>query len=283
MRRLVGVVVTVVAAALALPLGGASAAGASITQVGWWSQRPGASELPKGGFELALAPTGALSQAAMRIEVDAVQLNSALVVLLESSAAGAEAASVLACPTTADWTAANPGAWNERPTPNCNKSVPLSRSFDGDWSGDIRELLSLGTVSIVLVPASHPDTQGAPIPYQIVFENARLLASAPAAPSTPAPRDGGAPVITQAPPRRVTAPEAPQSGTAGGPPAVVAEPEPTEAPADDDFPQALDDTEQVGSNRPWWRLVILLPLASLVGVAAVYTRRMLRERGLAGT
>ena len=132
--RIAGAVAILLASAYAPR---ASAAGAAITQVGWWTQRPAAGELPPGGFEVSLSPAGPISEAALRIRVDAVQLTTALLELTESQAAGGEVASVVACPTSDGWTPANPGAWGDAPEPNCTTSEPLSRRLDGKWIGDI--------------------------------------------------------------------------------------------------------------------------------------------------
>jgi hypothetical protein len=278
-RRLAGLT-GALALVLSLPIfPPASAAGAAITQVGWWSQRPGASEQPQGGFELALAPNGPISQAALRITVDAVQLNSALLELTESQAAGAEVASVVACPTTDAWQAANPGAWSDAPEPDCTRREALSRRQNGEWVGDIGELLGFGVVSVVLVPMSHADTQGAPIPYQLVFSGAKLSASAPATPAPPpttSGTSGGTPTAPE-PPRVIAAPDSPQGGAAGGPPPVAVERDDNE---EDETSFAVGDIDDDGGTpRPWWRLAILAPLAALVGAGAVFARRTARERG----
>jgi hypothetical protein len=58
-----------------------------------------------------------------------------------------------------------------------------------------------------------------------------------------------------------------------------AEPLPSEAPASV-FSDAEEDAPE---GRPWWRLVILIPAAALVGAGTVAVRRIARERGMAGT
>ena len=265
--------VVAVVFAVALP-GVASAEGAAVTQLGWWSQRPGASAQPAGGFELALSPSGPISQAAVRIQVDSVQLSSAYLELTESSGVGSEVAGVMACPTTDPWEPANPGSWGVAPEPNCTRSENLSRAGDGLWSADISQLLSVGTISIVLVPSSHADTQGAPIPYQLLFSGARLIASAPGEPA-PEPTSAPPPSAPPAAPDTDTTPTQPSDDI---PAAPVASATPLPAPtavAQPTFAPARDEAEP---GRAWWRLVILTPLAALVGTGSVFARRFMRER-----
>lgn len=285
MRRRVWRLLAAAAVVLSVPAAPpASAAGAaSIIQVGWWSQRPGAAELPEGGFELALAPNGPISQAALRVQVTAVQLTSALLELTPSDEFGAGVASVHACPTNDAWAPANPGAWDDRPEPDCDrKDLPLSRRQTGEWLGDVAELLNIGTHSIVLVPMSHPDTQGFPAPYQLVFESAKLTASAPTPPPPNPPGDGGGSPSSSEGPSIIAVPDTPPVAQNPGPPLVVVEPEddPTPIP---EAPLAAAPTagDEPGEPRPWWRLALLLPLSGALGAAAVFARRYLRERDLA--
>ncbi len=282
MTRRLGRVLGLVACGLwVLPMTSVSAAGAAVTAIGWWSQRPGAAELPEGGFELSLSPAGPLSQAALRIKVDSVQLTSALLELTESSAAGAEVAAVVACTTTDAWTPANPGAWQDAPAPNCARNAPLSRNFSGEWSGDIESLLTVGTASIVLVPMSHADTQGAPIPYQLVFSEARLIATAPEppAPTAPPSDQAGAEPTPDAQPPAVVGPTDPRPDGAGSSPPPVAVQ--TVAPDTENLPTvAGDEDDGDATKRPWWRVAILVPLAGMCGAGAVFARRTARARGL---
>jgi hypothetical protein len=267
----------VVAGVIAFASMPASAAGASITQVGWWTQRPGATELESGAFELALAPSGPISQAALRIRVDAVQLTSAQLELTESEAAGAEFSAIDVCTTTESWSSANAGAWEDAPTPNCQQSIPMTRSLAGTWTADVSSLLTVGTVSLVLVPGSHPDTQGAPLPYRLAFEGATIEASAAVEPA-PTPT----PVFT-------SAPTAEEPSTSEGPPSVVTGPDTPvgsdASPAPTDAvvvrPSFVPDTEEEpGTSRPWSRLIVLIPLAAAIGVTTVVGRRTLRDRGV---
>lgn len=270
--------IAVFASLFSAPAGAAPAA--SITQTGWWSQRPGASAQPDGGFELALAPNEALSIAAIRIDVNAVQLSSALLSITESQAFGSEVAGISACVTTDSWTPANPGAWEDRPTPNCNTSTTLGRRNTGEWSADISSLLTVGTNSIVLVPGSSPDTQGAPVPYQLGFEKPKLLATAPTAP--PPDTSGGGSSSSGGSPTIVSAPDTPPTSQSAGPPAVVVAPDPSATPsAEVPFAAApASGDDDGGVSRPWWRLALLLPIAALAGAAATVARRGVLQRQL---
>ncbi|MEX2393950.1 MAG: hypothetical protein WD826_05675 [Actinomycetota bacterium] len=271
---LAGIGIAVIALVASVP---ASAAGAAITQVGWWTQRPGATELESGGFELALAPNGPISQAALRIRVDAVQLTSAQLELTESEAAGAEFSAIDVCTTTESWSSANAGAWDDAPTPNCQQSIPMTRSLSQTWTADVSSLLTVGTVSLVLVPGSHPDTQGAPLPYRLVFSGATIEASAavePAPQPTPFTPSDDTPVSTPSD-ADVPQPVAPDPDTPVG---ADGTPPPTGAVVA--IPSFVPDTEdEPGPSRPWSRLVVLIPLAAAIGVTTVVGRRALRDRG----
>jgi hypothetical protein len=252
---------------------------ASVTAVGWWTQRPGASALPDGGFEIAGAPSGPISEAALRVEVRSAQISFALLELTESSQVFGSVAGINACPTTDSWKPANPGAWGDAPTPRCESvEVPLSRSDTGLWTGDVSRLLRVGTVSIVLVgvPAT---SDGAPIAFQTVFAGARLTASAPTTPTAPPPETSEPPAYTS-PDDTTTVVPTPDPSPATAlepPPAVLTTPE---EPGLDATTATATDPDDGGESAPWWRLIFLVPISIAVGIVAAFVRRAAIERGI---
>ncbi len=259
------------------PITASAQQAALITAVGWWSQRPGAAELPDGGFEVALFPNGPVSQAALRVDVT-TPLSSALLELTESEQVLGDVARILACPTSDTWTPANPGTWADAPAANCDDaSVALGRSATGTWTGDVTSLLRGGMSSVALVPFSELSETQQSATFQVVFSKARLTASAP---STPFPATG-TPTPVYAPPPPV-APQIP-SGPVGLFPAPVA-PAPTPptdlyAASAEPFDSAAGD-EDPTEPKPWWRLLFGIPLSAVAGVGAVFVRRILQRRGL---
>ena len=254
---------------------------ASITAVGWWTQRPGASALPDGGFEIAGAPSGPISEAALRVEVRNAQISFALLELTESSEVFGSVAGINACPTTDAWEPANPGAWSDAPAPRCESvEVSLSRSDAGLWTGDVSRLLRAGTVSIVLVGV--PTTSdGAPVAFQTVFARARLTASAPSTPAAPPPETSEPPSFFSPDDTTTFAPlPPPPPDIAVAPPAGATTPEPTDLTGT--IAEPSSEVGDDGEDAPWWRLVFIVPLSVATGGGAVYVRRFVQRRGLAG-
>lgn len=277
-RRLLAAAAAAAVAVLA-PAGPVAAdEAAAITELGWWSRRPGATELPAGSFEVALLPSGPASQAALRIEVKVAPVTSALLELEESSQVLADVALIQACPTDEPWTPANPGPWGEAPTPDCEgASVRLGRNADGTWTADVGPLLRGGSSSLVVLPAAELSDQQQSVSFQVVFSGARLVAApaGAAATSDPTAADAPTPVPFVAAPAPAPAPR-PGPVTA---PASVA-PEPTAAAASSastDFAAPAGGAD-AGGGRPWWRLLIGIPLSIGAGVAAAAGRRYLQPR-----
>jgi hypothetical protein len=176
-------------AAVAAPGHPALAAGATISETGWWSRSPGTAT-PAGGFEVAKSLEGDLSVAALKVQVEGT-VTSALVVLVEApGGVNAESGVIEACPTTGDWKAAAPGALEDAPPAQCDQGkVALTRNGGaGTWTGDLAPLLARGgTVGILLKPGvatavvapTPPTTPAGPVPTPVPV------------PTVPAPVDPG--------------------------------------------------------------------------------------------
>jgi hypothetical protein len=303
------VVLAVAAGAVAIAGPAATPAGsqelAAITQVGWWSQRPGATAQPDGGFEVAVGVGGQeQSAAALRLEAGG-ELASAFISLDEATAVGIQAAGLRACTTTGAWGEANPGDYEDRPPADCDDAVDLTRDDAGGvWTGDVTSLLDpSGTTLILLEPVGREVVAGLPVVpgFQIQFSGAQVLATgssappvddlgtAPPAPTFDPPAGGGFDAPSFAAPS-LTEPgfAGPDLGTAdldlGGP--ETAAPAPATQTLGEERPSATDDlfaggpiSGIPGDPKPWWRLVLLVPLSAAVGVGAALGRRWWHERG----
>jgi hypothetical protein len=313
--RLVGaaiVVLAVLVPASPMPAQGEGEA-ATITETGWWTRRPSPSA-PAGGFEVANAPDGPLSVAALRILIEPGDLTQAILVLKEASGLGQDAAGIKVCLTTATWTAANGGPLSAAPRGDCNRSIDLKRdATTATWSAELLPLLSgqKGTASIVVVPG--PDTVPLPVDpgFQVVVSGSQLLAaSTPPSESTSSDSSSGA---TQSSGSGAIAsdtssgegfqpasgdfassyfpPASSTFGSVGGTPSINPSPlgaaattsdsgqgGTTAALGDPTFQPVAAKAER-GKPKPWRRLIWMVPLAILVGGLSTIARKQLRSVG----
>jgi hypothetical protein len=258
-----------------------------VVEVGWWTSRPPA-EQPGDGYEVAAGPDGAAqSVAALRLSIPATTINS-MPVRLTETAGLTQLGGVLQVCTTADaWTAADPGALDEAPTPNCTSSTNLTRTGDGVWLGDLGALAPQGgEVSLMIVPNYQPTT---PLPagvgMTVRISKSELAATGGGAASGGS--DDG--FVVEAPPSGgdVFIPADPGSSfgvPAGGdieldPAEQVTTTTVVPSQVEDDF--ALDPiSEGGGPAKPWGRLIIIVPLCAAFGAASVFVRRQLEARSL---
>ncbi|MGH2759780.1 MAG: hypothetical protein ACRDKJ_09470 [Actinomycetota bacterium] len=282
MRRTLSIAVACAGLVIAIAPAAKSAEAATITAVGWWSQRPGATELPAGSFEVALLPNAPQSVAALRVDVKAAPLTTALLQLLEAEQVLGDVARVQACPTNDNWQPANPGPWADAPTADCaDAAVALGRNADGTWTADVGSLLGGGSTSLMIVPLVEVNEQQQSVAFQVTFAGARLVASAAAGTTATRPTPTPAASFAPAPPFGTSGagfeaqPTFPPSSTAlaTGTPAAV-------TPLADTSLAA--PAEQAGPAKPWWRLAIGLPVSIAAGAGAVLIRRWLRERDMLG-
>ena len=156
MRRRLGriaFVVAILGSLVAVDAGddAAQAAGATISDIGWWSRTP-STTTPEGGFQIAKAPDGDTSIAAVRIAIDG-SLTQALLILSETTGGFLQESAVIdACPTTAAWTAAVAGPLAEAPEADCTRKVALQRSpTTGQWTLDLLPFIESGATSVAVV------------------------------------------------------------------------------------------------------------------------------------
>ena len=280
MRRWLGIATLGVGLVLTFPAPAQGAEAATITAVGWWSQRPGATELPGGGFEVALLPNAPQSVAALRVDVKAAPLTTALLELREAEQVLGDVASIQACPTNDGWKPANLGAWADAPTADCEaSSVTLGRNADATWTADVGSLLSGGSTSLMVVPLLEVSDAQQSAAFQVTFAGARLVAPEPEGPTSaaaePTPGATFAPANPVGPAAGLgVSPEAPATTT----PAASPSPVPTST-ADTSLAAPKEDA---GPAKPWWRLAFGIPLSIAAGGAAVFVRGRLREREILG-
>jgi len=177
-----------------------------IDDVGWWG-RLNQQALPTGGVlytdvtagQLLVegTPEGATAIAAIRATLPEGTRDPVLT-LKTASAAGAEAAVLLACQSGSGWTGTHAGTWESKPSPDCSKSVQGLPSEDGTGFTFALGPLQFGDqIDVVLTPGVLAEGQQASSAFRIVFERpgpdvltVSEGAAPPAAPATPS-FDGG--------------------------------------------------------------------------------------------
>lgn len=268
--------------ALASPVGAQQAA--SVSDVGWWSRRPGAVPEVDGAFEVARGPDNEdLSIAAVRLDVRAASLFRAVLSLAETGGTLQDRAVLNVCGTSTEWASpANPGAIEDAPAPDCDAgSVALRRdATTGRWTGDVQLLLSgkTGEVSVVIVTA--PPESPLPVDpgFRVTFADARIFAEGSTATAEPDAQPPAAelpddPAAAAPLPASEPQPAAPAPAPAPNPPAAAA---PVQEPGS--FPtQPLGEADP-GQPKPWWRLAIFVPVSLAVGVAVARGRAILAGR-----
>ena len=305
---------------LVVPAPAHAAVTAQVAETGWWSQRPGATEQPEGGVEVAAALGGPQSVAALRIAVTGGEVTTAKLTIEETGGVGQPTATLLVCPTSDQWKAANPGPWDDAPAPDCGNSVTLTRAEDGaTWTADIGILLVGASTSLMIVP-SPQGPSGLPVGfgYQVTFGKATIEAAgggvgagglAPPVPESGGPpgdlgeipggggtEPGSSPSFETPPPSSAgdpaldtsTPPPAPgDAGVAPAPDVGAVELDTSGGDAASSSPEGAVDAFAAGptaagggERAKWGRLVFLLPFCAMVGAGIAYGRPWLRERGI---
>jgi hypothetical protein len=286
-RRRARVLAVLALVALASLWGGPAGADditGTVERVGWWTKRLGAQPtVPPASFEVSFgtdkAPT---SVAALDISVPVQPVQTLQISLTELAGTANGLGHVRVCLAAPGWATANAGAFDQAPSFDCSNAADLTRSLEGNWLGDIGGLLPNGgtaSLGVLLVDdLGTPVTLGATVQISeitITGQGAEGVAPTDTTPPTVAPVDdffvepsaGFVPPPTGAfdvpPLEGPTGAEAPASTTT------------TAAPPPPLLPASLDS-----ESAPWWRLVILVPLAAGMGLATVYGRRLLEARGV---
>lgn len=271
---------------------------AEVSAVAWFSDRPGASAQPDGGFEVADTLDGT-STAAVQLTINATSLSSLTLVLDETVGVAAEQANVRACLFTGTIGPANPGALDAAPAPDCTGEVLLERDEAGDWSGNVLGLAQAAPegapFGIALLPGELDSPVPLPTGFSLTFEAASVLAtgSFDAPTTTTTFGSGGAPAEPAAPlpvvpppvtsdPNLVNTFDGQQPLT---PPTQPGTPEPDSEAVSEQTAEENALPVPTGSaiggggdERPWWRLVLLIPFSAGIGYAAGPLRTWFDER-----
>ena len=165
----VGVVVVVVAAA---PAAGADVI---VLEVGWWTRNPAASA-PTGGIDVAAAPDGPSSVAAIAV-TGSDSVTKALLLFGEAGGLQQDGAGLQVCITPNPWQSGPAQAWADAPKADCAlTSVKLERNAStGSWSADVTSLLGdledEGRVDLMVVPAN---TGAVPLGFDVQLRHPEL-------------------------------------------------------------------------------------------------------------
>lgn len=259
---------------------------ADVSQVGWWTQRPGAQPVGEGKAEVASSVRGNESVAALRVLIRG-EITKATVVLAETDAplSAVSPGQVRVCTTQQPWLMVDGGKWADAPKPDCGQGVELTRATDptgaAAWSGDVTSLLAgpRSEVSLMIV-ASEKQSSALASNWFFTFAPRITAEGTPDVPSTTVPAappstviSGGAPTVP-----RVTSSPATVAPTPTTAVAAVATP----APADANQPRRFQVTSSHRSGKPWGKLIWpLLPLAALLAFAYTFGQQYVRERSVA--
>ena len=266
------------------------------TAVGWWTSQPGAAEAPENGFEVAAFAGEPVSVAALRFTVEGSPTSATLTLTEAEGATVTPATALQACTTADPWEPEDPGAMADAPKADCTNGVDLTRDEAAKtWSGDVGALLAGG--SVMVVPG---ETAGGGAPLDPGFrlqltEAALAVTAAPdisgspafAEPSggggsssfSPSPSSSGSFSTPAAPLGSVDAapPPAPDAGTTA---TTVAGGESSAEGEEVAFEGFAEGAAPVGGGKPWARLLLLVPLAAVGGLASVYGKKLLAQRGM---
>jgi len=263
-------------------------------ETGWWSQQPFAQPVADDGFEVGWAVEQEQSMAAVRLDVPALSGETVYLVLKESGGNAPDQGGLQVCMTQDAWTAANPGAYADRPEADCaaTPSVVLGRDANAlEWVGDITGLVGQGgPISLVVRPVGKAVTGGVPAttPFSVQLSAAETRVDDTSTPDEPT-------VSTEPPPTfdigggggSFTVPDLSFPDTGSG----LDTPElgPVDGPATTIAPPAADPEEQIAlgpvdvtssGGRPWGRVLVLTPLSAGLGTLAAAGRRWWTERAL---
>lgn len=266
------------------------------TAVGWWTSQPGASEAAENGFEVAAFAGEPVSIAALRFTVAGSPTSATLTVAEADGATVTPATALQACSTADPWEPEDPGAMGDAPKPDCTNGVDLTRDEAAKtWTGDVGALLAGG--SLMIVPGEAP-AGGAPIDPGFRLELTEAALAVTAAPDisgspafaepsggggssgfSPSPSSSGSFSTPAAPLGSVDAapPPAPDAGTTA---TTVAAEEGSAEGEEVAFEGFAEGAEPVGGGKPWARLLLLVPLSAVGGIASVYSKKLLAQRGM---
>ena len=148
----------------------AQEAGASISDVGWWTSNPAASA-PEGGLAVSAGPSGTISVGAVRVLLLVDRVDEARLSLPEEGGLQAGGAQLQVCATPNAWSAGAKQPMAAAPKAECDGGkAELKRSPEGVWSADVSSLLTPDgderEVSLMVVPAG---SGSVPVGFEVRF------------------------------------------------------------------------------------------------------------------
>lgn len=151
-------------AAVFVAMAPTAAGAADAVDAGWWWKAqsgqlvplPPPPGVPEGGLVVQSAVDGATAIAAVRYQMGDDETAPVLRLrLAESGNEAAEAAIVLACPTTTPWESGSAQPWEEKPQPDCSRQAVGALAEDGTtMSFDLSAVAPASLVDVVLVPGT---------------------------------------------------------------------------------------------------------------------------------
>lgn len=150
-RLVVAAVLVVLFAVLAIP----TASAANVTGVGWWTRSPAAAA-PEGGIAVSNAPDGAVSVAALRVDLGDNGVTSGTITLPQSGGAAPAGAQLAVCVIGDGWKAEAGGAMESAPATTCDGTSAALVANGETWTASVTDLIgeSKGTVAFAVVPTT---------------------------------------------------------------------------------------------------------------------------------
>lgn len=280
--------------AAALPAPASADTGPPVA-LGWWTRRAGATARGDGGFELAAGVQGEESVAALRLAVPA-DATSVRLVVTEAAGAVPSDTAFRACPAVSSWDPADAGAWDARPTADCDAgSVDAAAESSGRWALDLTAFAASATgptIDVVLLPTPPEAVPGfgTSFGFTAAFTAAEVATDRPttAVAAGASPRPASAAATTATPPASLPARTpivaVPAVGPALPPPSARTTPTSTSAALvggggpGEAIAAPMFDLARSDDDRPWGRLLVLVPLSAATGLGAAAARNLARRR-----
>ena len=159
-----------VLAALLIAADGEGDTGPRLDDHGWWwamqtglIELPAPPSVPEDGLLVGNGIDGPTAIAGIRYELDEDDAMGATLVLDVADEQGGEVAGIRACAAIARWRGAQAGAWEHRPSSDCDEAeVSGQRDEDGEtWSFDLTPFVTNGVANIILEPGALAQPDGA--------------------------------------------------------------------------------------------------------------------------
>jgi hypothetical protein len=252
----------------------------AIDKAGWWTRRPAAQPVGPGNFEVAAGVQGEESIAALRVLIHG-EITKATLVLAELDAPLAPVApgALQVCTTSVPWLYVDGGAYADAPKADCSHAIPLTRQVDasgvGSWTADVTQPVGGARSETTLMILPVIDSTAVVPPTYFIKMSAHVAAEgtpdvkAPAVVAAPPPVS---PAVNRPSAPRPTATPAPTAAAPAAAPATTATTTPTSQP------RRFAPVSSNAPSKPWGKLVLLIPLATIFGAAYTAAQRYATDR-----